>query len=150
MRRGIPVVAAAVLLGAAGMWRAFAIEPPADGSPDIHGSWSGRALATASHLGGAERNGASRRYLIILDILQDGPDITVEVTLVRDEVPLPTHLLTGKVGRGRFWAQGADAGGTGNALVALGTVDAKGTRLKGRELLLFDPPVQVSFEAVKH
>jgi hypothetical protein len=70
-------------------------------------------------------------------------------TISRDEGPL-AYRLVGEIGRGRFWAQGTDASGTGNALVTLGAVNRKGNAMKGSELLLFDPPLQTKFTLKKH
>jgi len=146
MRRRALVVLACVTLGLSGMWPAIAQELPPDGKPDIHGTWSGKAQAIEFHLGGTEANGGAESYPITLDIAQTGADVTLGVTIMRDEGPL-TYQLTGKVGRGKFWAQGTDAAGTGNSLVAIGGVNAKGNVMKGTQLLLFDTPIQVKFKA---
>jgi hypothetical protein len=53
------------------------------------------------------------------------------------------------VGRGKLWGQGTDIGSTGNALVAVSGINAKGNVMKGTQLLLFDPPLQVKFRAKK-
>ena len=148
MRRRTLVVLACVTLGLAGMWRAIAQEPPPDGTPDIHGTWSGRAQAIEFHLGGTVKNGGSESYPITLDIAQTGADVTLDVTITRDEGPL-AYRLTGKVGRGKFWAQGTDMAGTGNSLVAVGSINAKGNVMKSTELLLFDAPIQVKLKAKK-
>jgi hypothetical protein len=148
MRRRTLAVFTCVALGLAGMGRALAQEAPPDGKPDIHGTWSGRAQAIESHLGGTTKNGSSESYPITVDIAQTGADITLAVTITRDEGPL-TFQLRGKVGRGKFWAQGTDTAGTGNSLVAVGGVNAKGKVMKGTDLLLFDSPIQVKFKAKK-
>ena len=149
MRHRILAVSACAALVLAGAGHALAQEPPPDGKPDIHGSWMGRARATESHLSGTEKNGVAEPYPITFAIAQTGADITLDVTISRDEGPL-VYRLTGKVGRGKFWAEGTDVGGTGNCLVALGGVNAKGNTMKGTELLLFDPPLQTKFTAKKH
>jgi len=144
--RTLAVLACAALLAARG--HVLAQEPPPDGQPDIHGTWSGKAHATEFHLSGTEKNGVVEPYPITVDIAQAGADITLDVTITRDEGPL-VYRLTGKIGRGKLWAQGTDAGGTGNSLVALATVNAKGNGMKGSELLLFDPPLQTKFAMKK-
>jgi hypothetical protein len=146
--RTVAVLACAVLAFAAS-GRALGQEPPPDGTPDIHGTWMGKAHAMEFHLAGTEKNGVSEPYPITIDVSQTGADIVLDVTIKRDEGPL-AYRLTGQIGRGRFWAQGTDAGGTGNALVTLGAVNAKGNAMKGTELLLFDPPIQTKFTLKKH
>jgi len=148
MRHRTLAVLSCVAFGLAGMGRALAQEAPPDGKPDIHGTWSGRAQAIESHLGGTTKNGGAESYPIAVDIAQTGADITLAVTITRDEGPL-TFQLRGKVGRGKLWAQGTDTAGTGNSLVAVGAVNAKGTVMKGTELLLFDAPLQVKFRVKK-
>jgi hypothetical protein len=147
-RRSLAVLACAVL-ASAGLARALAQEPPPDGNPDIHGTWKGRAHAMELHLGGTEKNGVSEPYPITIDVSQTGADVVLDVTISRDEGDL-AYRLTGKIGRGRFWAEGTDVGGTGNALVTLGVVNAKGTAMKGTELLLFAPPLETRFTLKKH
>ena len=148
MRRRMIVVFVCALLGFPAIRPALAQESPPDGMPDIHGTWSGKAQAVELHLGGTEKNGETEAYPLTLSVAQSGADITIDVTLMRDEGPL-AYRLVGKVGRGRLWGQGTDIGRTGNALVIEAGVNAKGTVMKGTELLLFDPPLQVKFKAKK-
>ena len=148
MHRRIAVLLVCAVLGIAGIRPALAQEPPADGKPDIHGTWNGKAQAIELHLGGTEKNGETESYPLTLTITQTGADITLDATLMREEGPL-AYRLTGKVGRGKLWGQGTDIGSTGNALVAVSGINAKGNVMKGTQLLLFDPPLQVKFRAKK-
>jgi hypothetical protein len=149
MRHRTVAVLACAVLALAGLGRAVAQEGPPDGTPDIHGTWKGKAHAMEFHLGGTEKNGVSEPYPITVDVSQTGAAITLDVTISRDEGPL-VYRLVGEIGRGRFWAQGMDVGGTGSALVTLGAVSAKGNAMKGTELLLFDPPLETKFTLKKH
>ena len=92
MRHRTVAVLACTLLALAGLGRAFAQEPPPDGTPDIHGTWMGKAHAMEFHLSGTEKNGASEPYPITIAVSQTGADIVLDVTISRDEGPLVYRL----------------------------------------------------------
>ena len=68
MRHGLLVILVCAAVGAA-----LAQEGPPDGTPDIGGSWSGKAQAVELHLGGTEKNGDAESYPLTLSIVGECP-----------------------------------------------------------------------------
>jgi len=134
------MVAAAVLLGglAAGAAPFFRIKE-ASGTPDLTGNWVGKKKYRDYDLSGQMKDDKGSTDFI-MTITQAGADLAGTLTIDPTDDNPTIFPVTGRVGNGRFWAEGslgfAEFFVTGSAK---GDKEGNGKNLKATGSILFGP-----------